>query len=169
MTTSLTARVKVEIAADLINSLDIGQVKYPLAYGANYVLSDGVGADQAKEVFTDIRTLTASATENLDLAGVLADVFGNVLTFTKIKALIIKADAANVNDVLVGGHATAAVVSLFGDATDKVRVKPGGTVAFIAPDANGYAVAAGTADMLTVANSGAGTSVIYTIVIVGTV
>lgn len=169
MATSLTARIRLEINADLVNSLDIGSVKYPLAYGAHYVLSDGTGADQAKEAFTDTRTLAASATENLDLAGVLADVFGNLLTFTKIKALIVKADATNVNDVLVGGHATAAISTLFGDATDKVRVKPGGTVAFIAPDANGYAVTATTADMLTVANSGAGTSVTYTIIIIGTV
>lgn len=169
MTTSLTAKINLSVVADLANSVDVGSVNYPLSYGANYVMTDGTGADQAKEVFTDTRTLTASASENLDLAGVLTDVFGNALTFTKIKALIVKADAANTNDVLVGGHATAAIATLFGDATDKVRVKPGGMVAFVAPDANGYAVTATTADMLTVTNSAGGTSVTYTVIIIGTV
>lgn len=169
MTTSITAKVNLSVVADLENSVDVGSVSYPLSYGANYILTDGTGANQAKELFTDTRTLSASASENLDLAGVLADVFGNVLTFTKIKALIVKADAANTNDVLVGGHASAAVATLFGDATDKARVKPGGMVAWVAPDAAGYAVTATTADMLTIANSSSGTSVTYTIIIIGTV
>lgn len=169
MATSLSARVNLSIVATLLNSLDVGAVDYPVNYGANYVFTDGTGADQAKEIFTDTRTLTASATENIDFAGVLTDAFGNVLTFTKIKALIVKAAAGNTNDVLVGGHATAAIATLFGDATDKARVKPGGMVAWVAPDANGYAVTATTADLLTVANSAGGTSVDYTIIIIGTV
>lgn len=169
MATTITANVNLQITADFVNSLDVGEVKYPIAYGVNYSLTDGVGANQAKAVFTDTRTLGASATENLDMAGVLLDAFGNALTFTKIKALVVKADAANTNDVLVGGHATAAFAAMFADATDKARVKPGGAVAFIAPDATGLAVTAGTADLLTVANSGAGTSVIYTVIIIGVI
>lgn len=169
MTTSLAAKVTLNVVAELINSLDVGNVNYPAAYGANYNFADGTGADQAKEIFTDTRTLTASAAENLDLAGVLTDAFGNVLTFTKIKALIVKADPANTNDVVLGNHATAAWFPMLGAATHTVKVKPGGMVAFVAPDANGLAVTATTADMLTVTNSAGGTSVTYTIIIIGTV
>lgn len=164
---SLQARINLALAAELINVVDIGEVKYPVSYGANYSLSDGLGADQARYLFTDTRTLVASANENIDLAGVLTDVFGNLLTFDKIKALIIKADAANVNDVLVGGAATAQASAFFGDVTDVVKVKPGGMMALIAPDATGYDITATTADLLKIANSGAGTSVSYTIIIIG--
>jgi hypothetical protein len=38
----------------------------------------------------------------------------------------------------------------------------------VAPDAAGYAVTATTADILRVTNGGAGTSVVYEIVILGT-
>lgn len=169
MATSITAKVALYVVAELVDTLDVGSVTYPVNYGATYNFTDGTGADNAKKIFTDTRTLTASATENLDMAGVLTDALGVTLSFTKIKALIIKADAANTNDVLVGGHATAAVATMFGDATDKVKVKPGGMVAFVAPDVNGYAVTATTADLLTVANSAGGTSVIYTIIVIGVV
>lgn len=168
MATSITAKVNLSVVAELANSLDVGSVTYPVSYGANYLFTDGTGADNAKEMWTDTRTLTASATENLDLVGVLTDVFGNTLTFTKIKALIVKADAANTNDVMVGGHATAAASTFFGDATDKARVRPGGMVAFVSPDATGYAITA-TTDLLTITNSAGSTSVIYTIIVIGVV
>jgi len=140
MTTSLNANIKLDVVAELLSTLDIGSARHALQYGYNAVLTDGTGANQAKALFADTRTLAASASENLDLAGGLTDALGNALTFTKIKALIIKADAANTNDVLVGGHASAAIASLFGDATDKARVKPGGLLAMVAPDANGYSI-----------------------------
>jgi hypothetical protein len=163
----LTTNVNLTVSGVYSAALDIGSVQYPLAFGANMVLGNGTGASQAQYVFTDVRTLTASASENLDLAGALADAFGATLTFTKVKALIIKADAANTNDVVVGGHASAAFASMFADATDKIKVKPGGTFMVTAPDANGLAVTATTADLLTVANGGSGTSVTYTVIIIG--
>lgn len=169
MATTLTARVALSLAAQLDKGLDVGSASYPATLGITNVFENGTGANQANELFTDTRTLTASATENLDLAGVLTDAFGTVLSFTKVKAIIVTAAAANTNDVVVGGHATAAFAPMFGDVTDTVVVKPGGTFVIVAPDANGYAVTATTADMLTVTNSAGGTSVTYTIAIVGTV
>ena len=168
MPQSISASIALTLQATLNNALNVGSASYPLAYNASAAFSNGAGANQAKDIFTDRRTLAASAAENLDLVGVLANAYGASISFTKIKALIVVADKANANDVVIGGHATAACASFFGDATDTVKVKPGGIVAFIAPDANGYAVAATTADMLKVANSGAGSSVTYDIIILGT-
>lgn len=167
MTISLTASVGLALTAAYANSLDMGAVSYLANFKPNFVFSDGTGANQAKYIFTDTRTLAASATENLDLAGVLLDAFGNALTFDKIKALIITADATNTNDVLVGGAATAQASAFFGDVTDVVKVRPGGMLALVAPDATGYDVTATTADLLKLANSGAGTGVTYTIVLIG--
>ena len=138
-----------------------------LQYNVANSFADGTGADQAQKLWTDQRTLGVSATEDLDLSGGVVDVFGTSLAFTKVKALVIKAAAGNTNDVVVGGAASNGLVTFFGAATDKVKVKPGGTLVLIAPDANGYAVTAATGDLLRVGNSAAGTSVTYDITVIG--
>lgn len=165
---ALNATINLDIAALLTSALDLGGANYPLAYKVNYPLTDGLGANQAREMFTDNRALAASASESLDLSGVLLDAFGTAILFTKIKALIIKADPTNVNDVVVGGAGANACFSFFNASTDKVRVKPGGMMCLVAPDVNGYAVTAATADILQVANGGAGTGILYDIIVIGT-
>lgn len=167
MATSLIASIKAAVSAQYANALEFGGVEQTLKYSAAHAFTDGTGANQAQKLFTDQRTLAASANEALDLSGVLADVFGATLTLTKIKAILIKAADGNTNDVIVGGAASNAWVGPFGSSTHTVAVKPGGTVMFVAPDATGYAVTAGTGDQLKVANSAAGSAVTYDIVLVG--
>lgn len=166
---TLTATLKATLTAVYQGSPDVGTLKQEIAYSAAASLSNGTGANQANSQWLDTRTLAASATENLDLAGGLTDAFGNVLTFTKIKAIIVEADDTNVNDVVLGGAASNAWVAPFGDATDTIKVKPGGFIMLVAPDANALAVVAGTGDILKMANGGSGTGVTYTIAIVGVV
>lgn len=165
--TTLTASVKALITASIAGPIDVGDVRHALTYGPGVTFADGVGANQANKVFADSRNLVASASESLDLSGGLTDALGLALVLTKVKAIMIHAASANVNDVVVGGAAANGFITPFGDATDKVNVKPGGTLLLIAPDATGYAVVAGTGDLLKVANSGAGTAVDYDIVIIG--
>lgn len=166
---TLTATLKATLTAVYQGSPDVGTLKQEIAYSAAASLSNGTGANQANAPWADTRTLSASSSENLDLAGGLTDAFGTALTFTKIKAVIIEADDANVNDVVVGGAASNAWLAPFGDATDTIKVKPGGFIMLVAPDANGLAVTAGTGDILKVANGGSGTSVTYTVTLVGVV
>jgi hypothetical protein len=165
--TTLNASLTLNLAALFVNAIDLGNVTLDNANTSSFALTDGTGANQVKFLFSDTRTLAASGTENLDLVGVLLDAFGNAITFTKVKAIIIKASAANTNDVVVGGHASAAFFAFFGAATHTLKVKPGGMVALVAPDVNGYAVTATTGDMLMVTNSGAGTGITYDIIIIG--
>ncbi len=164
---TLSASLKAAITALYAGSPDVGTLKQELTYSATASLANGTGANQADTLWTDTRTLAASATDELDLSGVLTDAFGNVLTFTKIKALLIEADDANVNDVLVGGAASNAWAAMFGDATDVIRVKPGGFNMVVAPGAAGLAVTAGTGDKLKLANSAGSTGVTFTIVLLG--
>ncbi len=162
---------QISIGLDLISQLtkvfDLNTANSKLNYQQDFNWTDGSGASQSEAVFHDKRTLSASATEDLDLAGSLVDAFGDTITFTAIKALIVKADATNTNDVHVGGAASNALVNWVGDATDIVVVKPGGLLALIAEDATGYTITAGTADILKIANSAAGTDVTYEIILVG--
>lgn len=163
----LTATLQISLAATLSKALDLLTAEPPLSYNKTFTITNGTGANQADKMFHDQRTLSASATENLDLAGVLADLFGDTITLARIKALIVYAAPGNTNDVLVGGAAANQWLSWVGDATDVVKVKPGGILVLVAPDATGYVVAGGTADQLKIANSAGSTSVTYDIVIVG--
>ena len=164
----LETRLSLSLTADQTSALDLTTVSAPVSWARQIVFADGTGAGQANRIFTDQRILAASATENLDLAGVLTDAYGATITFARIKAILIGAASGNTNNVVVGGHATAAFINWVSDATDKIVIRPGGLFVLAATDATAYAVTAGTADMLTVANSGAGTSVTYEIVLVGT-
>jgi hypothetical protein len=169
MATLSNAQIGVSFAALLASQLDLRDVQDKLAVSPNYAFANGTGANQANQTFADIRTLSASASENLDLAGGLVDAFGATITMTKVKAILIMAAASNTNDVLVGGAASNAAAAFFGDATDVVKIKPGGLILLVAPDAAGYAITAGTGDLLKIANGAGGTSVTYTIAILATV
>lgn len=130
-------------------------------------LTPGTSSGNADRIFMDTRTLSASSTENLDLAGGLTDPLGATLTFVTIKAIYVKAASANTNNVVVGGAGSNTLLGIFSDATDKIVVKPGGVFMWVAP-ATGATVTASTGDILLVANSSSGTSVTYDIVIIGT-
>lgn len=167
MATSLKTRMRAGINAVYNSGADLGSDIATQEMHDDIVLANGTAADQANKVFKDQRTLGASATENLDLAGGLTDPFGTTLTFATIKAILIRAVAANTNNVVIGGAATNTFLGIFSDATDKIAVKPGGAFLWCAPG-TGAAVTAGTGDILLVANSGAGTGVTYDIVVIGT-
>lgn len=165
---SLTAQVALKIAADFVSTLDVGSATYPVNYSATNNFANGTGADQANQIFTDTRTLSTSATENLDLAGGLTDPFGATITFAKVKAILITAASANTNNVQVTRPASSGLV-LFMAASDGIALTPGASFAAVFPNANGVAVTAGTGDLLTLTNSAGSTSVTYTVVIIGTI
>lgn len=155
--------VKIDSKATKTGNLGI-LADDPLLRDYTQALANGTGANQASQHWHDQRS--TSGNDDLDISGVLTNVFGTSIVFTKIKALIVKAAVANGNDVIVGGGASNQFATPFGSATDKVKVKPGGLLVLVAPDVNGYAVTAGTGDILRVASGGG--SVTYDIVLIGT-
>lgn len=164
---ALSSILSVSVSADQTSAGDLATGSVPLAVRKALVLADGTGDGQADLVFHDRRTLAASATEDLDLAGALTDAFGNTLTFARVKGLYVAAADANPENVEVGGAGTNGFATPFGDPTDVVIVRPGGFFAVGASDATAYAVTAGTGDLLTVTNGGSGGSVTYDVVVVG--
>lgn len=165
---TLDTKLHVELIADYASALDLKSSNSRLAFVKQINLATGTGAGQADKVWDDERTIAPSGTDDLDLAGVLTDAFGAIATFVKVKGIFLYALPTNVNNVVIGGAAATQFVGPFGAATHTLAVRPGGLFALIAPDLVGYAVAAGASDLLRIANSGAGTSVVYDIVIVGT-
>lgn len=164
----LDARVYAAIHARFSGSPDLGTATY---VRENVELlarqfTTGTANGQADRIFTDTRTIAASGSESLDLAGSLADPLGGTAVFAEIVAIEIRAAAGNTNNVVVGGAASNAWVGPFGAADNTFAVPPGGVLVFNHPGA-GWAVTAGTGDLLQVANSGSGTGVTYDVVIVG--
>ncbi|MEU8760648.1 hypothetical protein [Streptomyces sp. NPDC048659] len=164
----LLSALSVAVNANLSSALDLTTAAAPLAARSSTAWSSGTGVGQADRVFSDRRTLNASASEDLDLAGVLLDAFGQAITFVRIKGLYIKAADANVNNVVIGNATSNAWAALLG-ATGTLALRPGAALGLATgtADPTGYAVTAGTGDILKVGNSGAGTAVTYDIVIIG--
>jgi hypothetical protein len=128
-------------------------------------ITDGTGAAQCNKYYRSYRTLTAGSADNLDLAGSLLDPFGNTLTFTGIKyiAIALISASANGTNKLVLGNATNPFVGPFSSAG---TIDIFDSLELYHPGASGWAVTAGTGDILKINNPGAA-SVTYCILIAG--
>ncbi len=166
MTLKTTLKTSLALSSRVAADLGSGSATRALNYAL--ALADGTGAGQADRAFTDTRTLAASGTEDLDLAGSLGGIDGATAVFARVKAVVITADEDNVNNVNVTRPASNGA-PLFLAASDGIGIRPGGVLVLAVgdEDATGYAVTASTGDLLTVTNSAAGTSVTYSIAVVG--
>lgn len=163
---ALTSEIRISATATQTASADLGTPTFYAELAKTFQWASGVTANSADLLFSDERTLAASATEDLDLAGVLKDAFGATVTMAEVVGIIILADAANTNDVVIG--AALAAVPLFGGTSGTHAVKPGGIFVAVAPNAAGLlTVGAGATDVLKVANSSSGTAVTYKIMVFG--
>jgi hypothetical protein len=176
MSATLTTKLSILINAALRNTVGSAAADALIDTVNQFNWASGVIADAADKVYSVSITRThASPTGDLDLAGVLTDAFGVTLTLARIKALFVIADAANVNSVVVGGGSAAPITTLFFDyvatvaAQPALKVRPGGMLSLIAPQATAYAVTATTADKLQIANGDEDgtTSVTATVIIIG--
>jgi len=166
MPTNLKASIKVAIVAAFSSSLDLSTPEDQLTYSKNTALANGTSAAQADLIFHDQRSLADSATEELDLSGSLFDAFGNLLAFATIKAIFV-VNTSSEQTLTIGGAAANAFAAIFGDATDTLKVPPGGALCLTAPG-SGFPVTAASADLLKFANGAEGSALVYKIVLIGT-
>lgn len=157
----------LKLDASQLSSLDLSAAVNALLQDFSATLSNGTGAGQASQMWSDTRQLAASASENLDLAGSLVNAFGQTITFTKVKLILVRAKSTNnaANNVNVS-RAASNGLPVFLAASDGVPLAPGAIFLFFDP--TGVTVTGGTGDLLTVANSAGTNTVDYDIVIIGT-
>lgn len=161
---AVSATIRANITVEHTGAVDLGDSTWEGRFNKLITLTNGTGANMADLAWGDTRTLAASATEDLDLAGVLADAFGATITAAELVAIMVVAADGNTNDVVIG--AATAPIPLFGGTAGTFSVKPGGIFLCAAPGAAGQlTIGAGSTDDLKVANSGGGTSVTYDIMI----
>lgn len=162
----LTASIKAAIKASHTRTLDLGTPAYQLSKAIEIALATGTGSSQADLLFTDTRTVAASGTDALDLAGGLTDAYGTTLAFVELRAILVVASSANTNNVRVNRPASNGV-PIFLAAGDGIDVPPGGTFMWASPLDGKVTVTAGTGDLLNIDNSSSGTGVNYDVVILG--
>lgn len=165
---SVTADLKIELSGIIrgVNALGTPQMPFAISDVASFV--PGVGSGQANLLFSPAadRVIAASANDDLDLSGALTGVFGVLLAFTAVRAIVIKAAAANINNLIIGGAPANGFLGPFGAAAHTIVLRPGEE--FVISNRNaGWPVVAGTGDILRIANGGAGSSVSYQIAIIG--
>lgn len=163
---ALTTEATIKLVANLTGTADLLTPTSPLEVTERFRWATGTGADQSDMMWTDRRTLAASATEDIDLAGSVTGHFGNTLTFARVKLLYVHASSANTNNVNVTRVATTGIPLFLADG-DGLSVRPGGTFLVVAPDVTGYLVTATTDDTISFTNSAGSTSVTYDVVIIG--
>jgi len=165
---SLSGSIKFSSTATITSARDLGAASVTESLSQAISLANGTGANQANQVWGDTRALGNGANEELDLAGGLTNGLGATVTLAKVRLLAIKAAATNTDTLNVGGAAANGWATWVGDPTDVIKVRPGGILVLAAPDATGYAVTAGTGDLLKITNAAALATASYDILIIGT-
>lgn len=160
----LKATVYGGIAARYTASPDSGVAEFNIPKPDDTGFENGVGDFQSDAIWTDTRTLTTGASEDIDLRGVLADIFGVGASFVEVTALFIKAARANTTNLTIGNGTNPAPLG-FGAGTHSWILQPGGIFCVTCPKV-GWPTTAGTADILKMANA-AGASASYDIQIMG--
>lgn len=159
---TLVTKANIRVHTDLQNPLDLVTPVAPQLFSYVLDMTSGVGLNQADTVWSDRRSLAASTTDSLDMAGALTTALGVAFTPARIKGIILRNRGAQ-NLALTR---PANGVPWLTAAGDSIIVVPGGLQLWLAPTAAGIAVTAGTGDLIDVVN-GAGVTVDYDIVIIG--
>lgn len=168
MAKTLSLSVRAGVSWTYTSEGDFGNTVNSNTFSFSDSLSNGTAVDQADLLYLAQGSLSASGTLNLDLAGSLTDVFGATLTFARIKGIFIDFQSANTSSgITVGGHATAAALVGFVDATDKVTVKKNGVLLMSNPSATAWAITATTADIIKIVNDDGSNAALYRIAIWG--
>jgi hypothetical protein len=122
--------------------------------------SDGVAVNQADKVYVAERTVASGANDDIDLTGSLADPLGATITAAELAALLIynkplDPAADNTTNLTIGGGSNPMVGFLGGTTPTIGPIRPGCFVLLGGVGNVGGlgAIAAGTADILRVANS----------------
>lgn len=158
-------RTKIDLAWLYENVLDGGNAKDERAKVFTDVLTEGTAIDQANKVWFDTRSLTTTTPDPIDLSGGVTDAFGNVLSFTKIKLLMIHNKSTTEADIISVGAGSNPIVSLWGATGDIAKVGPGGVLLMYNPSLAGYAVTDNIGEVLNVVSASG--SLTYDILVVG--
>lgn len=165
---ALSGTLAINVEFEQTNSLDLVEATAALSNRTSFSISDGPDENECEYMFSDTRTLGASASENLDPAtgGGLTDAFAAAIAMTKLKCIIVKASSENTNNVVVSRPGSNGIPFLSA-AGDSFAVLPGQMMVLTCFSTAGWTVTPDTGDLITITNSAGDTGVTYDIILLG--
>lgn len=158
-TIDLVVRATASKTTGLVDSSSPLSKKYSVA------LNTGTGADKANESYHFRNTtLAASGSLALDLTGGLTDAFGDVITFTRLKAIIVKNNSTTQTLSIRGPNRGVGL----GGLGAGIDLRPGGLWMHACTDATGFVVTDGSTDSITFSNS-SGATADFEVILIGEV
>ena len=168
-----TARITLNVKADLVNTLTDGSlVEAPIRDVLTQIFANGLGDDQIDIAWeSKDRTLSDGNNEDLNLfdlsgldlgAGSGLDPLGQSVAMTELVLLYIHNRSVAI--LTIGGAASNELTAIFGASGDKSIIPAWGFSLLVAPKNAGFAVTT-TTDALRIAASGAAAT--YDIVVLG--
>lgn len=177
MADQCTGSVKIDLQWVLKEVLaDSREFKHAGAQRFDKSWADGTGVDANDKLWFSTGSLAATTNLDLDLAGGLNfSLFGtNVgISFAKVKLIVVWVKSTTTGDkLLVGPNASGTplsnhILTPWNNEEESVNVVGADSFLMLPSMKDGFAVTAGTGDLLRIRNPGAG-AVTYEILIVGT-
>lgn len=165
--TALSGRVQVWLDHDYRNEGEISTTRDQSQLRADQSFVQGTGSTTAviDLLWYSQRNLASATSEEIDLAGGITDVFGNTITFNRVKTLHVH--NTSTTQTLTIGNGSAPWAGPFSPATATFSIPPSGFVTFQAPFA-GWEVVATTGDILKLAtDAGVGATCTYNLWVIG--
>lgn len=162
MALALTGQISLALESALTNALDLSTPRDPLQLSWTQTIASGSGTGQANKHFHDQYTISASGTQAVDLAGSVTNAFGQTVSFTRLKALLVVNSGAT--DITIEPNVSSGFSAMFADV---VTIKAGGVFLLAGFDSSGYTVASGSADQLLITNLSSGASATVSVVAIG--
>jgi len=167
--TALTAAINLSLRAVAQKAINLSTPEEALTKSKTHNLAFGTGAAKANQIWSDRRTLGASADETLDLVGALTNAFGATVSLAKVKAIVIH----NRSDEQ--GTATDAAIKIEPGTTPPdncptIPLLPAGGFAVIAcADADGFlgTLAGGSKDGIKITNLDGADAAQYDFIVIG--
>lgn len=170
MSASLSVEVKASLAWLWEESLELSTLVDSSRLDAPTALAAGNGPGQVNQLWHDTRSLAGESHHDLDLTALTQTMRGQAVSlgFATVKAILIHNTAADAGKKLVlDSSAPNAMLTPFDNsATSKLEIPPASPLLLV-NRLGGWAVTAGTGDILRIDNPGLA-SIAYKIVVVGT-
>jgi hypothetical protein len=168
MSESLSVEIKASLAwlweesLELSTLVDSSKLEVPTAFAAG----DGLG--EADQIWHATRTIAASSNDDLDLTALVQSIHGQSVSlgFASLKAILIHNTSEEESLVIDSSVSNSIKTPFNGSATSKLEV-PASSPVLLVNKLAGWAVTAGTGDILRIGNASA-EEIEYKIVIVGT-
>lgn len=163
---SVQGQVVVKVDLKDQRSSDNESAEITIARSIAQDLIDGVGAGAINAIWQDTLPLTDGGTVSPDLAPTVASGVAGVVTFARIKIVVVYAPATNTTNITLSRH-TSNCPLLVTAAAALAPLKPGGFVVFVDPSAAGIVVTPTSADILFTATNGAGAAATLVVIVAG--